>query len=184
MFTAKTEWQSELNCTWSETDWEKILCILFKLLNATKYRLFQYKINNHILTTNDQRSKWDEDQSPLCQFCDTNIETTLYLLYECRPVKTIWKTLEAWISRRLQVSSKFSPADNIRNLYTGKNHDIVNTTFTVVKQYIYAKKCLNEDISFMGALTKIIDYRQTEGLTAFQKNKMASHYKKWKLFIM
>ena len=120
---------------------------------------------------------------PYVQFCDQNVETTLHLLYECKVVKKIWSALETWLSS-MHLTVNLPAVQIILNLYNGEFHSIINTVITVVKQYIYVKKCLKEDISFIGMLPRVINYRKTEGLIAHKNNKMARHIKKWKDFIL
>ena len=59
----------------------------------------------------------------------------------------------------------------------GLHKDLVNVIILIVKQYVYANKYFKTPVTFIGAMTKIIDYYKIEKVIAYRNNKQGKFYK-------
>ena len=75
--TAKKKYEESFNTEESQLDWKKNYLTPIRVTLSTKLREFQYKILNRILYTNDMLFKFKNiiRKSPLCYFCENDIET-------------------------------------------------------------------------------------------------------------
>ena len=163
----KIIWEKELQCMLDDV-WERIRIHMFQLTPLTKLRYFQYRVLSSKLITNYHRSKWDKTVSPFCTFGCQEMNTMVHLLVECPIVKKLWKGFSKWLSNLLKIDLKLNKKDIILNYYKGQYGETVNTVIIVVKQYIYSKSCFEEQINFMGALTRVQDYHKIEKITLFK----------------
>ena len=60
-------------------NFEQIYCIPFNATIYTKLRSFQFKINHNILYTNEKLHKVKISDTPLCTFCNSEIETLVHI---------------------------------------------------------------------------------------------------------
>ena len=74
-----TMWGIELNEMLDKAGWFKLMPYIHKITMSTKLRYLQYRLLKKRITTNLERSKY-EDVSPLCYFCKAHVETLLHLL--------------------------------------------------------------------------------------------------------
>ena len=115
---------------------------------STKLQFFQYRILNKVLTTNVKRHMWNSQKSPLCHWCREEQETVLHLFVYCKVIQRIWRVLSKWLKYFFNIDLVFTDRMIILNNYDGPQGDLINMYILVVKQYIYAKKCLNENLQF------------------------------------
>ena len=95
--TARYRWECKLQMEITDQTWDNHVSDVFKITNYTKLRWFQFRMFNHILTTNQIRAKYEEI-SPLCYYCNQEIETVIHLFCKCEKVKNIiWKPLKKWL---------------------------------------------------------------------------------------
>ena len=173
-------WQKELNIDIPPNQWEACLDLLFQSVKPVKLRLFQYRLLTKTLTTNVLRHKWDPlNISPYCFYCNKTKETYLHLFLECEFVQLLWRTLEKWCSYFLGDHIEFTPELVICNQYYGKNKDVVNMCIIVMKQYIYASKCLQEPLSFYNYISKLTYWYRIELGIAYKNHTTKKFYKKW-----
>ena len=75
--------------------------------------------------------------------------------------------------------------------WEGPSPDLVNTTTLIFKQYIYiyiyiyiyAARCKKISPTFIGALTKVVDYQKIEYCIALKVKKLKKHGKKLANFL-
>ena len=67
--------------------------------------------------------------------------------------------------------------------YTGPYKSLINVMILTTKQYIYATRCTHDQPSFMGAMSKIVEFKKIEKAIAYKLNKMAKHNKNGKFLI-
>ena len=65
-------------------------CIPFNATIYTKLRSFQFKINHNFLYTNEKLHKVKISDTPLCTFCNSEIEILVHLFVECNKVTNVW----------------------------------------------------------------------------------------------
>ena len=92
--TAQKKYNEAFSTHTSQLDWEKIYLLPFKTTLDSKLREFQYKILNRILYTNKMLFKFKKVDSPLCDFCEKELETIEHLFFLCTKVCTFWDDLK------------------------------------------------------------------------------------------
>ena len=93
--TVQKKYNKAFNKHTSQLDWEKIYLLPFKTTLDTKLREFQYKILNRILYTNEMLFRFKKVDSPLCDFCENELETVEHLFFFCTKVRIFWDDLKA-----------------------------------------------------------------------------------------
>ena len=144
-------WQTELKIN---LDVKGIFRQIFKTTIDVKLRTFHYKILNKVLTTNLQRSKYDNNVSAKCSFCDLSCETILHLFVECSKVKKLWKAFRKWFKWKFQEQIDITSVDIIFNNYhnSKKYNQMINFMILVLKRYVYVVKCKQETLNFIDYL--------------------------------
>jgi len=79
-------------------EWKEIYSLLFTVTHDTKTREFQYKLLNNIVFTNEKLFRLKMIDSPLCAFCQTEVESPEHLFFHCNVTKSFWQLLCSWIS--------------------------------------------------------------------------------------
>ena len=67
--------------------------------------------------------------------------------------------------------------------YVGKYAKMINVILLIFKQYIYATKCMNIQLTFMGSLARVVEYQKVEFRIANRNKKVMKHNDKWQPFI-
>ena len=148
---------------------------------STKLWAFQYRLLNKILTTNVTRSKLDKSISPLCQFCSIEAETTLHLLYFCIKVKLIWEALVKWIQYFFDINVELTPDIIILNNYNSQLKQLINMYIVVTKQFIYAEKCLKEQLRFAELVERFNYWCNKEKLAITNSKPYSKFKRKWEI---
>ena len=175
-------WETEFNTSFDNNTWNKIVMFPYVNISATKLRYFQYRVINKYITTNVRRSKWSE-VSPKCSFCCRQWETVHLLLWSCPVTQGFWKALKIWLERKCRNEINFSEQDVMLCCYNGWNAKLINTLFLIIKQYLYATRCLKTTSSFIGAMSNVTEYYKVEKAIANRSRKMHKFKKTWGIFI-
>ena len=91
--TSTTRYETCFNIESFKLDWKKIYVLPFRTTQSTKLREFQYKVLNRIVYINNLLHKIGNVNSPLCYFCQSEIETLEHMLFDCRHVNDFWKDI-------------------------------------------------------------------------------------------
>ena len=172
-------WSRNLGIVISERDWEKFLIASFQNSFSTKLRFFQYRVLNNKLVTNKIRNKWNEGILNKCYYCKVEVETILHILYDSEKVKKFWSTLFKWFSYVLGSTINCSKQNVILNNYEGQHKYLINVALMIGKQYIYATKCLESQLSIIQLIGKIKDVSNIEWLLAKKVKQLSKYYKRW-----
>ena len=167
----RSKWENELNKEINDTDWNKIVTEVNKITNCTKLRAFHYRLTQRILTTNIHRNKWDPSVPSSCYFCKVNEETYSHLFVECTTVQTIWRALKKWLYHFCYVEFDVDVYTILMNRYKDSFPKMVNTIILIVKQYIYASKCLENQLNFTEVVKRIQKYKTLEHIVAIRHKK-------------
>ena len=79
-------------------DWKEIYSVAFNVTSNTNLRVFQNKLLNRIISTNDKPFKFKLVDSPSCTFCNTSEESLEHLLFFCRITEFFWKEVLSWLA--------------------------------------------------------------------------------------
>ena len=77
----------------------------------------------------------------------------------------------------------FTPQITIFNNYQGKYPKLINTFIIILKQYIYAAKCLQQTPTFEGFISRIAKWHQIEYQAAAINRSLVKHYGKWEPYV-
>ena len=102
--TARKKYEESFNTEESQLEWKKIYLTPIRATLSTKLREFQYKILNRILYTNDMLFKFKKIESPLCYFCENDIETIEHFLFLCPRVQVFWSEVCSTFGEKLNWS--------------------------------------------------------------------------------
>jgi len=106
----------------------------------TKLREFQYKILNRILYTNKMLFKFKKVDSPLCDFCEKELETIEHLFFHCTKVCMFWDELNG-VLNSLNILVRFDINDVLFGILDADNLSIlVNYILLESKYFIYCRK--------------------------------------------
>ena len=84
----------------------------------------------------------------------------------------MWKALEKWLLCKLHTPVQLTDVQIVFNDYEDQQKAAINMMILIIKQYIYAPRCKNHNIFFLRPLTRIVEFRKTDGLVAHKNNKM------------
>ena len=74
----------------------------------------------------------------------------------------------------------FTPELISLNNYQGQHKTLINMMIVILKQYIYATKCLNETLSFYAFVNKLSYWYEVEKTIAIRNNTYVKFLIKWK----
>ena len=89
--SSQIKWQIEFQVT--NLNWKRMYRLPFLLTVESKYKWFQYRINNRILATNSFLKKINIVDSDLCSFCKKETETIVHLFCNCENVVHLWDSV-------------------------------------------------------------------------------------------
>ena len=176
---ARVKWNNELGTNYDIEEWEALRRNNYYMTISTKLRDFQFRILSCKTVTNVIRNKWDSQINPACTFCKNHSEIMTHLFFTCTKVKKIWSALSRWLNYHCKI--KYTPelSTIITNDVKGSNAKLINTCILVTKQYVYSKKCANEQLKFIEASRKIHELYIDEMFLAKQNGNIKKHKKKW-----
>ena len=177
--TAQRKYNEAFSTHTFQLDWEKIYLVPFKTTLDTKLREFQYKILNRILYTNKMLFKFKKVDSPLCDFCEKELETIEHLFFHCTKVSMFWNDLKSVLDS-FNITIRFDIMNVLFGILDTDNISIlVNYIILESKYFIYRCK-LNKGCLCVSLLVdKFKKTFQTERFIA-KRNKIHFHDKKWK----
>ena len=118
----------------------------------------------------------DSDQS---SFCSLDKESYLHIFMYCPCVRDIWLEVETFMNRFTEEQINFNCSTVIFNRLIDQLYHIKNFICLVVKQYIYAKRCLKEPLVIEELKRLISNLCNTEKYIAIKNGNVSKHYKKW-----
>ena len=134
----------------SQLDWKETFRNLKKTTKDSKLIWLQYRISHSILTTNRSVSKFNHQQSHLCQFCNLHSETIHHLFWQCQKVYSFWNDLSILINKRCSHAYKFRFTEKYilfglcENIKTDKICDFITL---MAKFYIYRCKVQHNELN-------------------------------------
>ena len=174
------KWKQEIEGGIAETLTEYALLHskLYKITNVTKYRDFQYRLLQRGLVTNIQLHHWKIIEDPNCSFCKEQLETVPHLLALCPKVQDIWNNFAIYVNNNF---GEQQLSLNVKNIMVNQisKRLVVNFLCLIVKQYIYAQKCLGNELDFTTCKAILIRTQAIEKYIALKNDKLQIHAKKW-----
>ncbi len=97
-FSTKQKWESDLECSYNDSDWCTLLEKSQTVLVSTKHRQIQFNILHRTYYTPYRLNKCNGGISAMCQRCTISTGTLLHMLWSCPALETFWKYVIATIS--------------------------------------------------------------------------------------
>ena len=134
---------------------------------------------NYSIITNCQRFKWKKRDDALCTFCQLEDENLYHLLLNCNVSKNIWNVVQENICERTGIRIQFSHQQILLGITDFEYNEMYNHIFTIVKQYLYATRCMNVKPNAIAIVKKIDNDIETEKIIAYKNNTVRKFEKKW-----
>ena len=180
MPTAQKKYDEAFSTHTSQLDWGKIYLLPFKTTLDTKLREFQYKILNRILYTNKMLFTFKKVDSPLCDFCEKELETIEHLFFHCTKVRTFWDDLKV-VLNSLNITVRLDIKAVLFGIVDTEDISLlVNYILLESKYFIYRCKLNKDSLCVRLLVDRIKKTFETERLIAKRNNKIHFHDKKWK----
>ena len=139
----------------------KYTAYAFQYTKDTTLGWFQYIISHRIYATNEYLFKLNLKDSKLCTFCNIKHESLIHLFVECEHVENVWNMLESWISETCGFPLNFNKCEILFGKID-KKYEAVNIISSIVKYYIYKRRCNQTALYFEGIKKEIKNYFNTE----------------------
>ena len=146
--TAMQRYNETYNTENFQLDWEKIYSLSFQTTLDTKLREFQYKVLHRICYTNKMLSKFRIVDSPLCYFCNEELETLEHFFFYCERVRIFWNEVNNILQSQKLISIPFDVKDIFFGMvHTVNNKVLINYIILEGKYFIYRSKLNKSPLS-------------------------------------
>ena len=110
------------------------------------------------------------------------METISHILWGCVKTQKFWKAVNKWLRYVCNLEIELTEPNIILNNIKGRNSELLNTIVLLAKQYIYAVKCLEEELKAQVFVKRLYELYYVEQAIAMEYNRKVKHDKKWKKF--
>ena len=165
-----------------QQEYQKAFQNLYKVTNITKYRDFQYCLLVCNIYTNNKLYHWNIVNSKQCDYCELEKQMVTHLLYNCPVTLQKWEEFEVYVHSKMpQVNGtlEINCKNVILNLIHPKPMHVINFLALVLKQHIFAMKCMAEKVEFAEVLAKYKRLQNIERYNAGVTNCVRKHESKW-----
>ena len=175
----KQRWNTKVEMSLTHESFIALYKKIYSITNNAKLRSFQYRMLNCAIILNDTLYKWKIKSSPNCAYCERK-ETMLHFFWECNNAQKIWAWTSKYCKKLAPQQSIEIDKDNVfMNLVNSKPKHAFNFCVLVVKQTMYAFRCLQKNITTYDLESKIERYKRYELYQARKTNTMYSYNEKW-----
>ena len=165
-----------------DINWENVFTHTYKL-NDAYLRWFEMKILHRILPTQKLLHNMGLVASPICDFCENEVETILHLMWECPFTRLFWNRLSGWISSRCPKHAELElDIFSIMFLEIETMDPILHLIIALAKNYIFKCKT-NRSVPNLRAFRSILSQRYSVEKYRNQKRNAQSEEvfeDKWK----
>ena len=164
-------------------DWKEIYLIPHKVTLDIRTRIFQYKLLNRILYTNNLLYKMKLSETPLCTFCGLNEESPEHLFFYCHFSTSFWMQTVNWLKNIDLKIDKLDVKDVILGFTKMKAHwTLFNHIIIVGKQTIYSNRSRRTNPTLPQLIEKLKYIEHIEYSIANRNDRLKFHNQKWKVF--
>ena len=93
----------------------------------------------------------------------------------CPKVNNIWRSLQNWYDTEVNITYEYI----VYNCNISEKCTILDCLVLITKQYIYAHKCLDKELSWYNVKQLIFQTMHIEKYNAIQINKIGKLCRKW-----
>ena len=179
--TAKLKYESLFND--QNLDWKEIYLIPHKITLDIRTRIFQYKLLNRVLYTNNLLYKMKLSETPLCTFCGLYEESPEHLFFYCHFSTSFWMQTVNWLKNIDLKTDKLDVKDVILGFTKMKAHwTLFNHIIIVGKQTIYFNRSTRTNPTLPQLIEKLKYIEHIEYSIANRNDRLKFHNQKWKVF--
>ena len=165
----------------TEDQYKEGLAQIHIVTNVTKYRDFQYRLMMNAIYANNILYHWKKVDSQRCEYCDCPKQNIKHLLYECIYSIKIWRDFKNFVCNKMHLNEEFVlPHSAILHIGLAfpRGH-VLNFFILIIKQHIFASKCLGTRPTFKEIENKFKAVHRIEKFIAHKNEKLYKHEKKW-----
>ena len=180
--TAAIKWNSEFN----HLNWKAIFTNAIKISPDPQLKWFQARIIHRILPTKKYLHLCKLTHSPLCVFCDSNVETLNHLFWSCTFVQSFWNDLVKKLKEKCTHCDRFYLCQELilfgkmDNIYTDKALDSI---LLYAKYFIYKCKLQERRPLFDLFISELKHRIIIEKSLASRTGKLNTFKDKWKIYV-
>ena len=124
------------------------------------YRDFQYRFLVNAIHTNIKLYYWKKVPSKIFEYCNNEVQNVKHLFFTCEKTSKIWEKYEEFISQQ-EITEATCLEFNWKNIALNKVHPkaehVFNYTVLIIKQAIYAHKCLGKNLDFPQIISQVVN---------------------------
>ena len=150
---------------------------VFKLTNVPKLRSFHYRLVYRGLILNTHLYHWKYRDNNLCSFCEKSKESYLHLFYQCECVQSLMHNLLCYCTEYRNMSIQTPDVSDL--MFGLMPNRVFGTYVLIMKQYIYAQRCMKKPLNFLELRSKLWLYENIEYYVARNNDNMQKHKDKW-----
>jgi len=174
------KWKDIYNLDIKDKECTKYHLSIHNTCMEVKMKSFQYQIVHRILPTNKYLAMCKLVESDKCFFCEKDIETIEHLFCHCEKIQPLWQGLINWIRPELTVTKLDEKNIIFGYIGTDASFRCINMLILVTKRYIYVKKCMKMNVSFVNLKSYLLSYYYVEKNIAMKnENAQKMFMKKW-----
>ena len=180
--TAKLKYESLFND--QNLNWKEIYLIPDKVTLDIRTRIFQYKLLNRILNTNNLSYKMTLSETSLCTFCGLYEESPEHLFFYCHFSTSFWMQTVNWLKNIDLKIDKLDVKDVILGHTKIKAHWTLLNDIIVGKQtvYMYSTRSRRTNPTLPQLIEKLKYIEHIEYSVANRNDRLKFHNQKRKVF--
>ena len=154
-------------------NWKMLFSCIYKYLPNTNLRAFQYKLYHNILLNNYKLYVWKIRDNPLCDLCKDSAENIQHVFWECKTNSLFLERLKKFLLKTFNLILT-------KHLYfTGLDDELAYCILSLVKKYIYNRRCQNKIPVWAQFECYMHYYRKLEFEIAKRNDRVTNHVQKW-----
>jgi len=163
-------------------DWKQIYLTPHKVTLDIKTRMFQFKILNRIIYTNQLLNKMRLTDTSLCTFCGECEESLEHLFLHCKFTKDFWTHTINWLNKSNITISRLSDSEILLGITKESPHwTLLNHILIAGKQVIHTNRLRKTKPLLPQLIAKLKYIEHIEYFIAKKRDRLKFHQQKWKI---
>ena len=119
----------------------------------------------------------------VCSVCHHEAESIIDLLIRCEVSELVWKKLLSKIETLTGIHIQFTESEKMLGILNFQYQNLYNLLFIIVKQYLYACRCLNIRPQINILTEKIHEIRTIKNKIAIKNDHVSEFNEKWDILL-
>ena len=180
--TAIRKW----NNMFENLEWKKIFSLCHKVTQEAQLKWFQTRLLHRLLPTQKYLHLCKLVDSPVCNFCNQEIQTISHMLYDCTSICQFWTDIQEILKDKCQHFNNLSLDKELILFGIKKNTEtdkILNFIILHAKFYIY--KCKLQDLlpSIPAFICVLKDKYMLEQYNSYIHNRQNQFKNDWHMYL-